>query len=83
MSKVNISHPKTLRSFVEQQTIRDGYNANSEYMRELILKEQDRPQLLDLLLSGAVSAPGAPANATYFESLRDRVCKSPEPGAPE
>jgi len=59
MSKMNKSHPKTPRSFVEQQVVRDGHNASSEYIRELIRKDQDRLQLRDLLVSGGTSSPGA------------------------
>jgi len=80
---MNISLPETLKSFVDQQVSQKGYSTSSEYVRELIRKDQDRLQLRDLLLSGGASAPGAPANASHFESLRDRVRKSPKPGAQE
>lgn len=42
-------------------------------MRDLIRREQDRQQLRNLLLDGAASTPGPLADATYFESLRERV----------
>lgn len=45
-------------------------------MRELIRKDQDRLQLRNLLLAGAVSAPAAPADASYFDRLRDGVRKA-------
>ena len=32
-------------------------------------------KLRGLLLAGAASAPGAPADASHFEGLRDRVRK--------
>ena len=83
MSTMNISLPGSLKSFVDQQVSQRGYSTSSEYVRELIRKDQDRLQLRDLLLSGGTSAPGAPANASYFESLRNRVRKSPEPGSQE
>ncbi len=42
-------------------------------MRELIRKDQDRQHLHGQLIVGAVSAPTAPVDGNYFESLRARV----------
>jgi toxin ParE1/3/4 len=50
-----------------------GYGTSSEYIRELIRKDQDRQNLRQLLLDGAQSEPTEPVDATYFERLRDRV----------
>lgn len=73
MSTMNISLPDTLKSFVDEQVSQRGYGTSSEYVRELIRKDQDRQQLRSLLLAGASSAPAAPADASYFGGLRDRV----------
>jgi len=73
MSTMNISLPETLKSFVDEQVNQRGYGTSSEYVRELIRKDQDRQHLRGLLLAGAASAPTAPVDADYFESLRDRV----------
>jgi antitoxin ParD1/3/4 len=78
MSTMNISLPETLKSFVDEQVSQRGYGTSSEYVRELIRKDQDRMQLRGLLLAGAASAPAAPADAGYFEGLRDRVQKAAE-----
>ena len=72
---MNISLPDTLKSFVDEQVSQRGYGTSSEYVRELIRKDQDRLQLRGLLLAGAVSASGTPADAAYFDRLRDRVRK--------
>lgn len=81
MSTMNISLPEALKSFVDEQVSQRGYGTSSEYLRELIRKDQDRVQLRNLLLAGAASAPTAPADARYFEGLRDRVRKPAEPAA--
>ena len=81
MSTMNISLPDTLKSFVDEQVSQRGYGTSSEYVRELIRKDQDRLQLRELLLAGAASAPAAPADAAYFEGLRDRVRKVTKAGA--
>jgi len=73
MSTMNISLPDTLKSFVDEQVSQRGYGTSSEYVRELIRRDQDRLQLRNLLLAGASSAPTAPVNQTYFEGLRERV----------
>ncbi|MBU2808768.1 type II toxin-antitoxin system ParD family antitoxin [Acidithiobacillus ferrooxidans F221] len=81
MSTMNISLPDTLKSFVDEQVNQGGYGTSSEYVRELIRKDQDRLHLRGLLLAGAASAPAAPADSSYFEGLRDRVRKAAKGGA--
>jgi antitoxin ParD1/3/4 len=81
MSTMNISLPDTLKSFVDEQVSQGSYGTSSEYVRELIRKDQDRLQLRGLLLAGAASARAAPADPAYFEGLRDRVRKAVKRGA--
>lgn len=76
---MNISLPDSLKSFVDEQVSERGYGTSSEYVRELIRRDQDRQRLRGLLLAGAASAPGSPADAAYFERLRDRVRKAAKP----
>lgn len=78
---MNISLPDTLKSFVDEQVSQRGYGTSSEYVRELIRKDQDRLQLRGLLLAGAASVPTVPADASYFDGLRDRVRKAAKPAA--
>ncbi len=73
MSTMNISLPESLKSFVDAQVSSRGFGSSSEYVRELIRKDQDRLHLRELLLAGAGSKPAATADATYFASLRDGV----------
>jgi len=81
MSTMNISLPDSLKSFVDEQVSQRGYGTSSEYMRELIRKDQDRLQLRGLLLAGAATVSAAPADGTYFEALRNRVRKAAKSGA--
>ena len=73
MSTMNISLPDSLKTFVDEQVSQRGYGTSSEYVRELIRKDQERQHLRGLLLEGAASAPAGPADAAYFEGLRRRV----------
>ena len=51
MSTMNISLPDTLKSFVDEQVHQGSYGTSSEYVRELIRKDQDRLHLRGLLLA--------------------------------
>ncbi|WP_248805414.1 type II toxin-antitoxin system ParD family antitoxin [Pseudomonas sp. MWU13-2100] len=73
MSTTNISLADALKSFTYAQVSQRGCCTGSEYVRELIRKDQDRQHLCGLLLAGAESAPTAPVDGNYFESLRARV----------
>ena len=73
MGTMNISLPDSLKKFVDSQVAQRGYGTSSEYVRELIRKEQDRLHVRALLLSGAASAPAVAADARYFEGLRAQV----------
>ena len=69
---MNISLPDELRDFVEEQ-VKRGYGTSSEYVRELIRRDQDRLRLRNLMIAGAASRPVAPADRTYFKKLRNRL----------
>ena len=79
MRTMNTSLPDALKFFVDEHVSQRGCGTSSEYVRELVRKDQDCPQLCRLLLAGAASAPAAPADADYFEGLRDRVHKAASP----
>jgi antitoxin ParD1/3/4 len=73
MSTMNISLPESLKAYVDEQVAERGYGTSSEYVRELIRRDQGRQRLRDLLLVGASSAPAGPADQAYFQALRDRA----------
>ena len=73
MPTMNISLPESLRSYVEEQVARRRYGTTSEYVRELIRRDQDRQRLRQLLLAGAASESGPIADGAYFDRLRGEV----------
>ena len=73
MSTMNISLPESLKTFVDQQVRSRAYSSSSEYVRELIRKDQDRQRLRGLLLEGAASPPAVIADSDYFGQLRATV----------
>lgn len=80
MSTMNISLPDSLKDFIDEQVDQRGFGTSSEYIRELIRKEQERLQLRGLLLAGASSAPTKPVDGAYFDGLRKKV-RAIKPGA--
>jgi antitoxin ParD1/3/4 len=70
MSTMNVSLPDDLRSFVEQRVDGGGFGSTSEYVRDLIRRDQDRERLRGLMLDGAQSHPGPIAAEDFFASLR-------------
>jgi antitoxin ParD1/3/4 len=71
-STMNISLPDLMKAFVEEQVESGGYGSASEYVRELVRrdqKERAQARLETLLLEGLESGDPAPVNAEYRENL--------------
>ena len=79
MATMNVSLPEELKAFVDLQTREGGYGSTSEFVRDLIRREQDRQHLRALLLDGASSGAGPVADDSYFASLRRRVGSTSTP----
>ena len=70
---MNISLPDGMKEFVDEQVARRGYGTSSEYIRDLIRREQDRQQLRNLIIEGGSSPRAGEADAAYFDALRARA----------
>jgi antitoxin ParD1/3/4 len=75
MTTMNISLPNAMKIFVDEQVSQRGYGTSSEYLRELIRKEQERNALRELLVAGASARPVQEVNAQYFDELRKKAKK--------
>jgi antitoxin ParD1/3/4 len=75
MSTMNISLPDALKAFVDSQVERGHYGTSSEYLRELIRRDQSRLTLRQLILDGLESKPLQPVNSAYWETKRKRLAK--------
>ena len=73
MNTMNISLPNDLKDFVDWRVGSGDYGSSSEYVRELIRKDQDRQRLRELLLEGAASPQVGTFDADYFDGLRRRI----------
>lgn len=73
MTTMNVSLPDELKAFIDEQVHGGAYGSTSEFVRDLIRREQDRQQLRSLLLDGARSPGGPAGDDAYFASLRERA----------
>lgn len=73
MTTMNVSLPDSLKAFVDEQVDLRGYGSSSEYVRDLIRRDQERQRLRALLLEGAESEPTEAASAAYFDDLRASI----------
>ena len=78
-TSMNVSLPKSLRSFVEERISSSAYTSASEYVRELIRKDRERQaahgRLEELLLEGLASGPASEWTEDDWASIRERVTK--------
>ena len=65
-----------MKAFVDTQVSQGGYGTSSEYVRELIRKDQESKRLRDLLLDGARSEPIGQFDHAYFDGLRQKIKSS-------
>jgi antitoxin ParD1/3/4 len=56
MRTLNISLPASLKDFIEEQVVKRGYGTSSEYIRELVRRDQQRQQLRALMGRGTGTA---------------------------
>lgn len=73
MATMNVSLPDALKEFVEAQVTARGYGTSSEFVRDLIRREQARAQLRALVIEGISSGPGSDVDDAYVERLRERI----------
>jgi antitoxin ParD1/3/4 len=68
--------PESMREYIDAR-VRDGdYGNTSEYLRELIRRDQDEQaaaRLRVLIADGLASGPGREVDEQYVAELRDRA----------
>ena len=72
MATMNISLPDDLKDYVDRR-VAGRYSTSSEYVRELIRKDQDIEKLRSLILEGAASPLAGPADDDWLEDLREHA----------
>ena len=73
---MNISLPAPMKEFIDVQLKAGGYSTTSEYVRELIRRDQvakAEVRLKEMLLEGMNSGPSIVMNEAYFDSVWTRA----------
>lgn len=74
---LNISLPKQVQTFVEEQAIAAGFNSANEYVYHLILREQERiaqqQRIESLLVEGLESGEPVEATNDWWEQKRTQL----------
>ena len=70
---MNISLPDALKAFVNRRIEAGDYGTSSEYLRELIRRDQARLELRQLILEGLESRGAVRPTRAYWASKRSRL----------
>ena len=76
MNSLNISLPDSMRRFIENQIMEEGYSTASEYVRKLVREEQKRKakeKLEALLLEGLNSGEPIEVTSEFWEGIRRQL----------
>ncbi len=76
MTSFNISMPKALKQYIEEQVAGGTYSTPSEFVRELIREDQKRrtkEEIEAALLQGLRSGPAVEIDATYWARRRKEL----------
>jgi len=76
LASLNISLPQSLKDYVESQVSSGGYSTPSEYLRELLRRDQRQraeEKLEQLLLEGLHSGEPLEITAEYWENKRRQL----------
>jgi antitoxin ParD1/3/4 len=76
---MNVSLPDTLKSFVDRRVAERGYGSHSEYVRDLVRKDEleaAKDQMRTLIAAGLNSPPGKP-----WSELRDDLLQRAKPSS--
>lgn len=73
-TSMNISLPEPVKSFIDEQVERVGYSSPSEYIRDVVRRDQNeraQDHLEQLLMEGLDSGNPIPVNPEYWNNLRN------------
>jgi antitoxin ParD1/3/4 len=72
--------PESLRAYIDERVQSGQYGNTSEYLRDLVRRDQDdqaKKRLRQLITAGLESGPGRPLNRRFVDELRDRALGTP------
>jgi antitoxin ParD1/3/4 len=69
-SSLNISLPASLKSWVEERALSEGYNSADEFVRDVLRREQARARGDDHLIVALESGPARPMDRKDWDRIR-------------
>lgn len=75
MTRLDITLPESLQSFVEEQVTSRGYGTASEYIQDLISEDKEHREIEAKLLEALDEEPSE-MTAADWEGLRKRVAQA-------
>jgi antitoxin ParD1/3/4 len=72
--------PESLRAYIDERVQSGQYGNTSEYLRDLVRRDQDdqaKKRLRELIMAGLESGPGRPLNRRVAAQLRERALGTP------
>lgn len=81
MSSLTMSFalPETMRSYIDERVKSGSYGNTSEYIRDLIRRDQEAQaakRLRELIEEGLASGPATPLTDEDFAAIRERMVKA-------
>ena len=81
MSSLTMSFalPETMRSYIDERVKSGSYGNTSEYLRDLIRRDQEAQaakRLRELIEVGLASGPATPLTDVDFAAIRGRMAKA-------
>ena len=73
MATMNVSLPTDLKEYVEGRVGAGSYQSSSEYVRELIRKDQEVQRFRALIGQGIDSPVEGEADGQFFDELRQQI----------
>ena len=71
--------PESLRTYIDERVVSGRYGNTSEYLRDLIRRDQEdqaKQHLRDLITEGLASGPGRSLQRRVVAELRDQAFES-------
>jgi len=77
MTTLNISLPKAMRNFIDEQIAEGGYGTASEYIRELVrlAQKQKAREAIEALLLEGLQSEGREMTSVDWKELKKRLQK--------
>ena len=73
MIAITLSLPEDLQTFLEGQTVKNGFNSANDYLCNLLGREREREQLEELLIAGLESGEPIAVDDDWWEQKRNAL----------